>query len=238
MSGWPPRDLPEAEQDIRMAREYGTSVETIASPEKVWRVWSDMSTWGERNPNVSTMDWEGGFASGTAGVMNTKAGQHPQNGLVGVPAGRRHHGDDKRSQCGCQHDGSDLARPDRGPEWGPVDGCRAVQPRDEPGEEGGDRERPAFFRPRHLLQIEAALARRDRDRTQSRQQDDPNHEHHQADRKCDPRIRGLVDGREVGRAGPRGHRQRPDETREGGKAGPAESFDEPCHHSAYLSARY
>ena len=46
-----------------MAREYGTSVETIASPEKVWRVWSDMSTWGEWNPNVSTMDWEGGFHS-------------------------------------------------------------------------------------------------------------------------------------------------------------------------------
>jgi len=27
-----------------MAREYGTSVETSASPENVWRVWSDMST--------------------------------------------------------------------------------------------------------------------------------------------------------------------------------------------------
>ena len=71
-----------------MAREYGTYVETIASPEKVWRVWSDMSAWGEWNPNVSTMDWEGGFASGTAGVMNTKAGQHHQMELVGVQPGR------------------------------------------------------------------------------------------------------------------------------------------------------
>ncbi len=71
-----------------MAREYGTYVETIASPEKVWRVWSDMSTWGEWNPNVSTMDWEGGFASGTTGVMNTRAGQHHKMELVDVQPGR------------------------------------------------------------------------------------------------------------------------------------------------------
>ncbi len=37
-----------------MAREYGTSVETTASPDRVWKIWSDMSTWGEWNPNVST----------------------------------------------------------------------------------------------------------------------------------------------------------------------------------------
>jgi hypothetical protein len=35
--------------------EYGTSVETAALPDKVWKIWSDMSTWGEWNPNVSTM---------------------------------------------------------------------------------------------------------------------------------------------------------------------------------------
>ena len=70
-----------------MAREYGTYVETIASPEKVWRVWSDMSTWGEWNPNVSTMDWEGGFASGTTGVMNTRAGPHHKMELVDVQPG-------------------------------------------------------------------------------------------------------------------------------------------------------
>src|SRR5438034_9777397 len=70
-----------------MAREYGTSVETTASPEKVWRVWSDMSTWGEWNPNVSTMDWEGGFASGTTGVMITKGGQHHKMELVDAQPG-------------------------------------------------------------------------------------------------------------------------------------------------------
>ena len=59
-----------------MAREYGTSVETTASPDQVWRIWSDMSTWDAWNPNVSTMDWKGGFVSGSTGVMNTRAGQH------------------------------------------------------------------------------------------------------------------------------------------------------------------
>lgn len=35
--------------------EYGTSVESTAPADKVWRIWSDMSTWGDWNPNVSTM---------------------------------------------------------------------------------------------------------------------------------------------------------------------------------------
>ena len=68
--------------------EYGTSVETTASPDKVWKIWSDMSTWGEWNPNVSTMDWQGGFQSGTTGVMNTRAGQHHKMKLLDVMPGR------------------------------------------------------------------------------------------------------------------------------------------------------
>ena len=71
-----------------MAREYGTSVETTASPDRVWQIWSDMSTWGDWNPNVSTMDWQGGFVSGSTGVMNTKAGQHHSMQLVDVQPGR------------------------------------------------------------------------------------------------------------------------------------------------------
>ena len=47
-----------------------------------------MSTWGEWNPNVSTMDWQGGFVSGSTGVMNTKAGQHHNMQLVDVQPGR------------------------------------------------------------------------------------------------------------------------------------------------------
>src|SRR5260370_36064509 len=67
-----------------MAREYGTSVESTASPEKVWRIWADMSTWGQWNPNVTTMDWQGGFASGTAGGVNTPSGQHHKIELAAV----------------------------------------------------------------------------------------------------------------------------------------------------------
>jgi hypothetical protein len=68
--------------------EYGTSVETTASPDRVWKIWSDMSTWGDWNPNVSTMEWQGGFAQGTQGVMNTRAGQHHKMKLAEVQPGR------------------------------------------------------------------------------------------------------------------------------------------------------
>jgi len=71
-----------------MGKEYGTSVETAASGDEVWKIWSDMSTWGEWHPNVSTMDWQGGFASGTTGVMNTRAGQHHKMQLADVQPGR------------------------------------------------------------------------------------------------------------------------------------------------------
>jgi hypothetical protein len=67
---------------------YGTSVETSAPADKVWSIWSDMSTWGEWNPNVSTMDWPDGFASGTGGIMNTRAGQHHKMKLTDVVPGR------------------------------------------------------------------------------------------------------------------------------------------------------
>jgi hypothetical protein len=72
----------------RFMGEYGTSVETTAPADKVWSIWSDMSTWGEWNPNVSTMDWQGGFASGTTGVMNTRTGRHHKMKLVDVVPGR------------------------------------------------------------------------------------------------------------------------------------------------------
>jgi uncharacterized protein YndB with AHSA1/START domain len=71
-----------------VAREYGTSVETTASPDKVWRIWSDMSTWAQWNPNVSSMDWQGGFTSGSTGVMNTPSGQHHKMELADVQPGR------------------------------------------------------------------------------------------------------------------------------------------------------
>lgn len=68
--------------------EYGSSVETTASPDRVWKVWSDTSTWGEWNPNVTTMEMHGPFQSGTSAVMNTPAGQHHQMQLLDVVPGK------------------------------------------------------------------------------------------------------------------------------------------------------
>jgi hypothetical protein len=78
-------DRPE-ERGGTMA-EYGTSIETTAPADKIWKIWSDMSTWGDWNPNVSTMEWQGPFASGTTGVMNTHARQHHKMKLLDVQAG-------------------------------------------------------------------------------------------------------------------------------------------------------
>jgi hypothetical protein len=68
--------------------EYGTSVVSTAPADKVWKVWSDTSTWGEWNPNVNTMELQGPFASGSTAVMNTKAGQHHKMKLIDVLPGR------------------------------------------------------------------------------------------------------------------------------------------------------
>jgi hypothetical protein len=50
------------------------SVETAASPEAVWKIWSDTSTWQHWNPDVQAMTLNGPFAAGTTGVMKTKQG--------------------------------------------------------------------------------------------------------------------------------------------------------------------
>lgn len=50
------------------------SVETTASPQAVWKIWSDTSTWQEWNPDVQSMALNGPFAVGTTGVMKTKQG--------------------------------------------------------------------------------------------------------------------------------------------------------------------
>ena len=68
--------------------EYGTSVVSTAPADKVWKVWSDTSTWGEWNPNVSTMEIQGPFASGSTAIMHTKAGHHHKMRIVDVQPGR------------------------------------------------------------------------------------------------------------------------------------------------------
>jgi len=50
------------------------SVETKASPQAVWRIWSDTATWPEWNPDVQSMALDGPFTAGTTGRMKTKQG--------------------------------------------------------------------------------------------------------------------------------------------------------------------
>lgn len=69
--------------------EYGTSVETSASPERVWQVWSDTATWVEWNPNFIALEMSGPFVSGSSGMMkHVRSGQHKIQ-LVDVEPGHR-----------------------------------------------------------------------------------------------------------------------------------------------------
>ena len=54
--------------------EQERSVETKASPQAVWKIWSDTSTWPEWNPDVQSITLDGPFAAGTSGTMKTKQG--------------------------------------------------------------------------------------------------------------------------------------------------------------------
>jgi hypothetical protein len=50
------------------------SVETSASPQATWKIWSDVTTWPQWNPDVQSMILNGPFAAGTTGTMKTKQG--------------------------------------------------------------------------------------------------------------------------------------------------------------------
>lgn len=56
-----------------MARQE-RSMDTKASAETVWKIWSDASGWPEWNPDVQSMSLNGPFAVGTTGTMKTKQG--------------------------------------------------------------------------------------------------------------------------------------------------------------------
>jgi len=68
--------------------EHGKSRETSAAAEKVWAIWTDTTTWGEWNPNVTTMEMPAPVALGKEGLMNTPAGQHHQMKVVAFEPGR------------------------------------------------------------------------------------------------------------------------------------------------------
>jgi hypothetical protein len=54
--------------------DFSRSLETKASPDDVWSIWSDVSTWPRWNPDIISMKLGGPFATGTPGTMTTKSG--------------------------------------------------------------------------------------------------------------------------------------------------------------------
>ncbi len=67
---------------------HGRTLETSASPDQVWELWSDVTTWSSWNPDVISVSIDGPFASGTTGRMTTKAGGTHAITLTEVEAGR------------------------------------------------------------------------------------------------------------------------------------------------------
>src|SRR5947209_5765390 len=64
------------------------SREADAPAERVWRIWSDPSTWPSWNPDVVSISLDGPFAAGTTGKMTTKAGGTHTIRLAEVQEGR------------------------------------------------------------------------------------------------------------------------------------------------------
>ena len=54
----------------------GASLATSASPERLWRIWSDPPTWSSWNPDVRSATLNGPFAVGTTGTLVTKQARH------------------------------------------------------------------------------------------------------------------------------------------------------------------
>ena len=67
---------------------HGKTMEASASPDRVWRIWSDVGTWRHWNPDVLSVELEGPFVSGARGQMTTKAGGTHKITLRNVQAGR------------------------------------------------------------------------------------------------------------------------------------------------------
>jgi uncharacterized protein YndB with AHSA1/START domain len=69
-------------------KTYGVSRSTTASPEKVWRVWSDPNNWNRWNSGISSAQVDGPIADGTRGKMTTNRGSSHDVTFSDVVAGR------------------------------------------------------------------------------------------------------------------------------------------------------
>jgi uncharacterized protein YndB with AHSA1/START domain len=51
-----------------------SSLDTKASPTEVWRVWSDVNTWPQWNPDMKESRLDGPLKLGATGMINTRSG--------------------------------------------------------------------------------------------------------------------------------------------------------------------
>lgn len=63
---------------------YGAELDTSAPAERLWQLWSDVSTWKDWNPNVTSMTLRGPFATGSTAIMKTPAGREHEMRIVDV----------------------------------------------------------------------------------------------------------------------------------------------------------
>jgi hypothetical protein len=68
--------------------DHGRTMQANASPERVWKIWSDVGTWPRWNPDVLSASIEGPFVTGATGQMTTRAGGSHAITLRAVVAGR------------------------------------------------------------------------------------------------------------------------------------------------------
>ena len=54
--------------------EYSRTVTTTASPQSVWALWSDTTTWPDWDPAVEAVALDGGFVAGATGTMTLGGG--------------------------------------------------------------------------------------------------------------------------------------------------------------------
>ena len=73
-----------------MTFEHEGSIRTAASPEAVWRLWSDPGTWSEWDPPVERVVLDGPFRVGTTGTMRLAGGIDAPFELVEVRAEERY----------------------------------------------------------------------------------------------------------------------------------------------------
>jgi uncharacterized protein YndB with AHSA1/START domain len=67
---------------------YGQSRETRAPADRIWRIWSDTSTWPSWNPDVQKVRLDRPLGNGATGTMQTKSGGTHNIAIRDVEPGR------------------------------------------------------------------------------------------------------------------------------------------------------